>query len=177
MLKKTIAFIVGILFFIIPFKANSETIVSLLDNKNDFEAFVVNRLQLKCKINKDKGNNRYYLEIYGNCKKEKQSSTLSITGPLIAPNFSKFIFESIDNSVLNEFSLKSKIKVSFIMCNKLYSQELKKSDWDYDGNFHLYWNVDFKDVVFSKPLKVTLTGTLNTKNSSIKEVKIFDCSR
>lgn len=66
------------------------------------------------------------------------------------------------------------IKVSFENNNCVYKHDLTKRDWEIDGTCHLFWDINYKDIDVTKPIKVTFTGTANSNLSNSKEISIQD---
>lgn len=118
------------------------------------EENIIENTSLSCLINKQKETNQAYLEIYG-----KQSFLWSGWGKTAIPK----------NFELPDIN----IKVSFEIKNKIYSHDLLKRDLD-NGSFHLFWDINYKDIDISKPLKVILRGTINTNKVRAEELEVTD---
>ncbi len=131
--------------------------------KGGFEAYIrntkacenniINYCSYSCYINKQKETNQAYLEI--------EVSEAAFTSP----------WHKIPKLVLMP---DVNIKVSFENNNKIYTHDLTKRDWKMDGTCHLYWDINYKDVDISKPIKVTFTGTANDNLSNTQEISIND---
>lgn len=133
-------------------KSNKEHIIKPEVCENN----IIKNSDLTCIVNKQKGTNKVYLEIIG------KQSLWDSWGKTSVP-------EKDDLPDIN-------IKVRFEMKNKIYTHDLLKRDWDIFGSFHLYWDINYKDVDFDNTISVTLTGTVNPKTKRTEELSIGDYS-
>ena len=118
------------------------------------ETNIIKNSSISCILNKQKETNQAYLEII--CKQSLWNSWGQTSIP-----------EKDDLPDIN-------IKVSFENNNRVYTHDLTKGDWEIDGTCHLYWDINYKDVDTSKPINVTLKGTVNSKTKRTVEVSIKD---